>query len=499
MAMTKQNYKNDCLILRTINELVPEDHLVRKIDECMDFKFIEDKVKHLYSTSGRHSIPPIVLFKLLIINKTFGINSMRKTCEECKVNLAYRWFLGLSIEDAIPNYSTWSKNYERRYKDSDIFNEIFEEVLRQAMKYGFIDMEAVFYDGTHQKANANNRKCSDEEVAIEAKSYKEDLLNEINNIRKEHNQKEVKQVINEELDFNEHTGEEVTNVKTKHIKVSKTDPESGHYHKGEHEQCFAYTHNTASDKNGFVLAHETVPGNVHDSVSFDGVRKKLMDKYNNQVTYEVLDAGFKTPAICRTIIEDNKIPFMPYTRSKGPKDLIKKKEFTYDKERDIYICPNNEELTYKTVTKEGYKTYKSNPEKCLNCPFKEQCTKSKSHQKSISRHVWQEYIEVTNELRYTQAWKDIYPLRKLTIERIFGDCKENMCLRFTRVKGLEKNRCNASMIFTCHNLKKMALWRWNSKHKSSTFQLFLSKVSKFSNLIKEKLIYHFKYINLSTV
>lgn len=499
MAMTRQYCKNDCLILRTIDELVPRNHLVRKIDECMNFKFIEDKVKDLYSPLGRQSIPPIVLFKLLMINKCFGINSMRKTCEECKVNLAYRWFLGLSIEDDIPNYSTWSKNYERRYKDSDIFNEIFEEVLRQAMEYGFIDMEAVFYDGTHQKANANNRKCTDEEVAIEAKSYKDDLLNEINNVRKAHNQKEVKQVINEELDFNEKTGEETTNVKTKHIKVSTTDSESGHYHKGEHEQCFAYTHNTVSDKNGFVLAHETVPGNVHDSVSFDKVRNKLMNKFSDKITFEVLDAGFKTPAICRTIIEDNKTPLMPYTRTKGPKDLINKKEFAYDKERDIYICPNNEELAYSTVTKEGYKIYKSNPEKCLNCPLREQCTKSKNNQKSISRHVWQEYVEETNELRYTQTWKDIYPLRKETIERIFGDCKENMCLRFTRVRGLEKNRSNALMIFTCHNLKKMALWKWKSKDNKSLNNLILTKFLNFINYCKEKAAYFFKYTTLSTI
>lgn len=454
MAMTKQSYKNDCIILRTIDELVPKDHLVRKIDACMDFKFIEDKVKDLYSPFGRNSIPPIVLFKLLIINKTFGINSMRKTCEECKVNLAYRWFLGLSIEDNIPNYSTWSKNYERRYKDSNIFNEIFEEVLKQAMEYGYIDMETVFYDGTHQKANANKRKCTDEEVEIEAKSYKEELLNEVNKVRKEHNQKEVKEIINEELDFNEQTGEEIKKVKTKHIKVSTTDPDSGHYHKGEHEQCFAYTHNTASDKNEFVLAHETTAGNVHDSVSFDKVREKLMEKHSKEITFETLDAGYKTPAICRTIIEDRKIPLMPYSRPKGSKNLMNKKEFTYDSEKDIYICPNKEELKYSTVTKEGYKIYKSNPEKCKNCPLKEKCTKSKTNQKSISRHVWQEYVEEANELRYTDAWKERYPLRKETIERIFGDCKENMCLRFTRVKGLEKNRSNATMIFTCHNLKK---------------------------------------------
>ena len=305
------------------------------------------------------------------------------------------------------------------------------------------------------------------------------------------------------MNFDEQTGEEVTKVKTKHIKVSTTDKDSGHYHKGEHKQCFAYTHNTATDKNGFVLAHETVPGNVHDSVSFDKVREKVMDKFSDKITFEVLDAGFKTPAICRTIIEDNKIPLMPYTlmpytRPKGSKEVINKKEFIYDNERDIYICPNNEILTYKTVTKEDLKIYKSNPAKCINCPFKEKCTRSKTNQKSISRHVWEEYVEMANELRYTQTWKDIYPLRKETVERTFADCKENMCLRFTRVRGLEKNRSNALMIFTCHNLKKMALWKHRSKELSSLNNAILDKFLNFINFYKEKAVYFFKYTTLST-
>lgn len=102
-----------------------------------------------------------------------------------------------------------------------------------------------------------------------------------------------------------------------------------------------------------------------------------MDKFSDKINLEVLDAGYKTPAICREIIEDNKIPLLPYTRSKGSKDLMNKKEYIYDKEQDIYICPNNEKLTYSTVTKEGYKIYKSNPEKCLNCPLRENAPKVK--------------------------------------------------------------------------------------------------------------------------
>ena len=115
MAMKRQDHKNDCIILSTLEDLVPQDHLVRKIEASIDFTFIEDEVENLYSKYGRPSIPPKVLFKLIFINILFGINSMRRTCEECKVNMAYRWFLGLSIYDEIPNYSTWSQNYIRRF------------------------------------------------------------------------------------------------------------------------------------------------------------------------------------------------------------------------------------------------------------------------------------------------------------------------------------------------------------------------------------------------
>lgn len=498
MAMTKQLYKNDSIIFRTIDELVPMDHLVRKLDECMDFTFIEDKVKHLYSKYGRASIPPVVLFKLIIINKIFGINSMRRTCEECKVNLAYRWFLGLSMEDDIPNYSTWSQNYIRRYKDSDIFNEIFNEILRQAIEYGYIDTEAIFYDGTHQKANANKRKCTDEEVEIETKAYKDELLNEVNEVRKAHGQKAVKSLNNEELDFSVQTGEEVTRVKTKHIKKSTTDPDSGHYHKGEHEQCFAYTHNTCSDKNAFVLAVETTPGNVHDSTSFNDLRTKVMDKFSNQIKFEVLDAGYKTPAICRTIIKDDKVPLLPYTRPKGSKELINKKEFIYNENEDNFKCPNNEILRYSTTNKEGYKQYKSNSDKCASCPFKEKCTKSKNNQKIITVHVWNEYVEKANELRHTETWKEIYPMRKQTIERIFGDCKENMGLRYTRVRGLEKNKANATMIFACHNLKKMALWFSKSNKNIGKNAYILDKINNFWLIFIKKKSRYFLIPTLST-
>ena len=187
---------------------------------------------------------------------------------------------------------------------------------------------------------------------------------------------------------------------------------------------------------------------------------------------------------------------MPYKRPMTGKGLFRKYEYTYDEYYDCYICPNNEILSYSTTDKNGYKQYKSNPDKCRNCPLKEQCTKSKNCQKVITRHVWEEYKEQTNENRYTKNWKDNYPKRKETIERVFGDCKEQHNLRFTRIRGLLKNEQNTTMIFACHNLKKMANWRWK---KSSNKPLIVQIIIEILKISKKRSISYFEYTSLSTV
>ena len=463
MTMTnRHNRKSDCFIFMTIEEMVPQNHLVRKLEIGIDFNFIYKKVEHLYSSVGKPSIDPVVLFKLLILNIVDGNNSMRKTCERAQTDMAYRWFLGYDAFDSIPNYSTWSQNYIRRYKDSNIFNEIFDEILSQAIKRKFVDPETVFGDGTHQKANANKKKNHKETVELVSKYYEEDLLKEINEDRECIGKEKVESLAKTETVFDEETGEAKEVTKSKEITVSDTDPECGLFHKGEKQKCFAYSHLTFCDKKGFVLTVKTVPGNEHDSVAFYEAYKELNDKFPGKIKNVSLDAGFKTAPICRTIIKNEQKFFAPYTRTKGKKGNLKKYEFVYDETYDIYICPNDKTLSYSTTTKEGYRNYKSEAKDCEGCPFKEQCTKSKY--KTISRHLWEEYIEMVDDLRHTDEWKEIYPQRKQTIERVFADWKERFSMRFTRLNGLQKNQHQALMSFACHNLKRMALWRPTMKN-----------------------------------
>lgn len=479
MTMTnKMNRKSDSIILATIEELVPQDHLVRKLEDCIDFTFIYPKVKHLYSEVGRPSVDPVILFKMVFINIIFGNNSMRKTCKDIEVNLAYRWFLGIEIHEPVPNYSTWSQNYIRRYADSTIFEEIFTEILSQAMNYDFLDLETVYGDSTHQKANANKRKGEAKMVDLEAKKYEIELLNEINHDREMCGKKTYETLVKTEMVNDEETGKEIEVVQQKRMKQSTTDPEAGNYHKGEKEQCFAYSHQSFCDKNGFVLSATTVAGNVHDSVSFFEAYKALNKNLRPYIKNVCLDAGYMTPAICKTIIENGQEAYMPYKRPMTKKGFFKKYEYVYDEDYDYYLCPNDQALLYTTTTKEGYREYKSDPKVCVNCPMIDTCTKSKNHIKVIHRHVWESFREHVDETRHTDKWKEIYPVRKESIERVYADCKENHGLRYTRLKGLKKNQHQVWLIFACHNLKKMALWSWNGAYNKSIFTHIIDSIRK---------------------
>ena len=150
MLSKKENIQNE-LILQTMEDLVPEDSLYRKIDKYIDFSFIYDEVKDLYrENNGRPSIDPVVLFKLVFIEALDGLKSMRKTCEKIKVDAEYRWFLGIPFGKETPHYSTFSQNYIRRFKGTDIFEKIFVNIVEQAIKYNLVKGETFFTDSTQK-------------------------------------------------------------------------------------------------------------------------------------------------------------------------------------------------------------------------------------------------------------------------------------------------------------------------------------------------------------
>ena len=196
MGIKKKADRNQIELL-SIDDLVPKNHLVRKLDAAINLDFIYDEVKDLYKPYGRESIDPVVLIKIVMIQYIFGIRSMRQTLKEIEVNFAYRWYIGYNMHEQLPHFSTFSKNYSRRFKDTDLFEKIFAKILNEVNKYGFIDDENIFIDGTHIKANANTHKYRNEVIEASAKVYEDALIEEINKDRALHNKKPLKEPVNE--------------------------------------------------------------------------------------------------------------------------------------------------------------------------------------------------------------------------------------------------------------------------------------------------------------
>ena len=457
--ITKTAKKGSQIEMVSLDMLVPEDHLLRKIDEHIDFSFIYDLVEEKYSRdNGRPSIDPVTLIKIPIIQYMFGIKSMRQTIKEIEVNVAYRWFLGLGFHDPVPHFSTFGKNYKRRFEGTDLFEQIFEKILYQCMKEGLVDTNTIFVDATHVKAAANRKKAKKILVAKKnARAYDQQLREEISADREAHGKKPLK----DKDDDDKSSGtsdkfEDYTNdvpLDGKEIRCSTTDPDSGWFRKGEHKHVFAYGIETACDKNGWILDFTVNPGNEHDSRTFKGLYDRLE---NIGMEYCIADAGYKTPAIAKLLLDDGIKPVLPYKRPMTKDNFFKKYEYVYDEHYDCYICPRNQILKYSTTNRDGYREYKSCGHICEKCEFLPKCTESKNHVKVVTRHIWEDYIETCEDIRHTDGMKDLYSHRKETIERVFGTAKENHGFRYTQMYGKARMTMKVALTFACMNLKKLA-------------------------------------------
>jgi transposase len=446
MLSKHDSIQRDQLEMITLDQLVPPNHLVRKLEATIDFTFIYDLVKDMYSEVGRPSIDPVILVKLTFIQYTFGIRSMRKTIEEVETNMAYRWFLGYGFHDKVPHFSTFGKNYERRFKDTDLFEQIFYRILMTAANKKLISAEHVFVDSTHVKASANKRKFEKKIVRKETRAYQGRLQEEINQDRENHGKKPF-------------PSDKFDKEETKEIKESTTDSESGYYVKDERTKQFAYSFHAAADRNGFVLGTIVTPGNIHDSQILEPLVEQVIEKVGKPEAVAA-DAAYKTPAITSYLFNKEIIPALPYTRPRTKEGFFRKQDYVYDEHFDCYLCPSGELLKYSTTNKEGYREYKSPKHTCATCSFLSQCTESKDHQKVVTRHIWQTHVEEADHLRHHQDVKTIYAKRKETIERVFADAKEKHGMRWTTLRGLKKLSMQAMLTFAAINLKKMANWTW---------------------------------------
>lgn len=474
MMTQNADRKREQVHMLCMDEMVPSNHLLRIIDKAIDWSFIYELVEDKYSQdTGRPSMDPVTLIKIPLIQYLYGIISMRQTVKEIEVNVAYRWFLGLDMADKVPHFSTFGKNYTRRFKDTDLFAQIFTHILTECYKFKLVDPTEIFVDATHVKARADSRKMQKRIAKEESLFYEELLKKEINEDRDSHGKKPLKEKGNDDNDPPPSAG---GTKEEKTVKGSTTDPESGWFRKGEHKHVFAYAVETACDKNGWILGYTVSPGNLHDSRTFKGLYEKIKDMGMETL---VADAGYKTPAIAKLLMDDGIQPLFPYKRPMTKKGFFRKHEYVYDEYYDCYICPNNQVLKYSTTNRDGYREYKSCGTVCASCPYLSQCTESKTHVKIVTRHIWEEYMEKCEDIRHTTRMKQLYELRKETIERIFGTAKENHGFRYTQMYGKARMEMKVGLTYLCMNLKKLAKMKQKLGILDECFTIFAENFVNF--------------------
>ena len=177
-----------------IDQLVPKEHLLRKIDTAVDFTRLYEMVEPLYcEDNGRPSIDPVVLFKMVLIQHLYGLPSLRRTAEEVSANNCYRWFLGYPLQEETPHFSTVSYNFRHRFTEETV-DRVFAWILDEVAKAGYLSPKAVFIDGTHIKANANTKKQVKEQIPAAARHYAKELMEEVNADREAHGKKPFDEV-----------------------------------------------------------------------------------------------------------------------------------------------------------------------------------------------------------------------------------------------------------------------------------------------------------------
>jgi hypothetical protein len=246
-------------------------------------------------------------------------------------------------------------------------------------------------------------------------------------------------------------------IEEKEIKVSTTDPDSGYMHRdGKPEGFFYLDHRTVDAKYTIITDAYVTPGNVHDSRPYLDRLKRQEERFGFSIEAVALDSGYLTTPICKELKDQDIFAVIGHRRFHCAKGLFPKWKFYYDSKTDTYRCPQDQLLTYRTTTRDGYREYKSDPTYCKDCPRRAECTRSKNFVKVITRHVWEESREWVRNNRLSDIGKELYRKRKEHIERSFADSKQLHGLRYCHLRGALGVQEQVLLTAACQNMKKIA-------------------------------------------
>jgi len=424
-----------------LEEAVPEDHLVRQVAAVLDLSWVHGELAPHYPDNGRPSIDPELMIRMLIIGYVFAIRSERALCRDVQVNLAYRWFCGLSIEDKIPDHSAFSRARNERFRDSDIFRRVFENVVETCIAAGLVGGEGFAVDASLIVADANKQR------SIPGAEW-----------NKERAAKDASRAVKEYLaTLDDAAFGAASEVMPKF--VSPSDPAAQWTGAMRGPAFFAYADNYLVDvKFGVIVDVEATRAIRQAEV---GAAKTMIGRTEERFRLKperlAADSAYGSAATLNWIVNEKRIaPHIPVIeKSKREDGSLSREDFTFDKDRNVYVCPQGKLLhTTGRIHDSDVLLYRARTSDCGPCPLKPKCC-PKAPERKIPRSIHEDARDAARALVDTEAFEQSHRDRK-RVEMLFAHLKRILRLGRLRLRGPRGAQDEFTLAAIAQNLRRLA-------------------------------------------
>ena len=426
-----------------LEEVVPDDHLVRSISRVLDLAWVRAELAPHYSPIGRPSVDPVLMVRMLIIGYVFAIRSERALCREVRLNLAYRWFCGLGIEDKIPDHSAFSRARNERFRDSDIFRRVFEHVVGACIAAGLVGREGFAVDASLIQADANKHR------SIPGTEWNKDIDPE-----------QARRATKEYLATLDDPAYGAASDVTPKF-VSPSDPAAQWTGALRNAAFFAYANNYLIDvKFGIIMDVEASRAIRQAEV---GASRTMIERteacFGIKPEWLAADTAYgSAPNLDWLVNQQGIAPHVPVIdKSKRDDGTFNREDFTFDKERNVYICPAGKILTTTgRLVNDGETTllYFASVLDCRICPLKARCCPNMPARR-VPRSIYEEARDVARALAKTKAFEQSRRDRK-KVEMLFAHLKRILRLARLRLRGPSGAQFEFTLAAIAQNLRRLA-------------------------------------------
>jgi transposase len=434
-----------------IEDQVPENHLLRLIDRHISFDFVREKLKDSYSDTGRPSIDPEVLLRILLIGYLYGVTSERKLVEELQMHLAWRWFTGLSFDQEIPHHSTFSKNRHGRFLEPNLFQQLFEEIVDRCWEAGLVEGEHLSVDGSFLAANASRSSRIPREQLTEVAHVKGTVREYLADLEQ---QNPVEEPAHQQ------------------DQVSTTDPDSTYSTKGDRRAELGYFNNYLIDNQSCVIVgvQATSARLSQESAAAREMITRSAERRGRFPQSVAADTTYGNGELLAWFEERNITPYIHVKESPAPKtNLYGIEKFTYVAETNSYQCPEGKRLTYLGVNPRNRNhIYRATRKRCRECSQKSQCTTG--HYRQIAIHVHEAARQRARERTTVPAFAAAQRQRR-KVEALFAELKNQIGLRRVRLRRMKHVREQFFLAATAQNLKRLARFLRSRSLESATVSI----------------------------